>query len=167
MDEESFHAFYEQTARNLRGYLRSMLIDPAMVDDLLQESYFRLFNANLPASAEYGHRRNYLYRIATNLVYDHRRARRLEELPDDLAAVQAPATAQDIGRAFRRLKPKDRDVLWMAYVECFSHKEIAEVLRLRSASIRPMRIRPMRIRPMLARARARFADILRRRNIGE
>jgi len=157
MDEESFHAFYEQTARNLRGYLRSMLIDPAMVDDLLQESYFRLFNANLPASAEYGHRRNYLYRIATNLVYDHRRARRLEELPDDLAAVQAPATAQDIGRAFRRLKPKDRDVLWMAYVECFSHKEIAEVLRLRSASIRPM----------LARARARFADILRRRNIGE
>ena len=162
MDEESFHAFYEQTARNLRGYLRSMLIDPVMVDDLLQESYFRLFNANLPASAEYGHRRNYLYRIATNLVYDHRRARRLEELPDDLAAVQAPATAQDIGRAFRRLKPKDRDVLWMAYVECFSHKEIAEVLRLRSASIRPMRIRPM-----LARARARFADILRRRNIGE
>jgi RNA polymerase sigma-70 factor (ECF subfamily) len=161
MDEESFHAFYEQTARNLRGYLRSMLIDPTMADDLLQESYFRLLKANLPASTEPAHRRNYLYRIATNLVYDHRRSRKLDELPEDLTAGPSPDatqdTTQDIAQAFGRLKPKDRDILWMAYVECFSHKEIAEVLRLGAASIRPM----------LARARARFADILQRRGLGE
>ena len=157
MDEESFHAFYEQTARNLRGYLRSMLIDPTMADDLLQESYFRLLNANLPASTEPAHRKNYLYRIATNLVSDHRRSRKPEALPEDLTAVPTPETAQDIAQAFEHLKPKDRDILWMAYVECFSHKEIAEVLHLGSASIRPM----------LARARARFADILQRRGLGE
>jgi RNA polymerase sigma-70 factor (ECF subfamily) len=157
MDEESFHAFYEQTARNLRGYLRSMLIDPTTADDLLQESYFRLLNANLPASTEPAHRKNYLYRIATNLVHDHRRSRKLDELPENLTAASSPDTAQDIAQAFERLKPKDRDILWMAYVECFSHKEIAEVLRLGSASIRPM----------LARARARFADILQRRGLGE
>jgi RNA polymerase sigma-70 factor (ECF subfamily) len=157
MDEESFHAFYEQTARNLRGYLRSMLIDPTMTDDLLQESYFRLLNANLPASTEPAHRKNYLYRIATNLVYDHRRSRKLDELPEDLIAAPTPAATQDIAQAFGRLKPKDRDILWMAYVECFSHKEIAEVLRLGAASIRPT----------LARARARFADILQRRGLGE
>jgi RNA polymerase sigma-70 factor, ECF subfamily len=157
MDEESFHAFYEQTARNLRGYLRSMLTDPTTADDLLQESYFRLLNANLPASTEPAHRKNYLYRIATNLVYDHRRSRKLDELPDDLAAAPSPDTAHDIAQAFERLKPKDRDILWMAYVECFSHKEIAEVLRLGAASIRPA----------LARARTRFADILKRRGLGE
>jgi RNA polymerase sigma-70 factor (ECF subfamily) len=157
MDEESFHAFYEQTARNLRAYVRSMLIDPTMADDLLQESYFRLLNANLPASTEPAHRKNYLYRIATNLVYDHRRSRKLDELPEDLTAAPSPDTAQDIAQAFGRLKPKDRDILWMAYVERFSHKEIADVLRLGSASIRPM----------LARARARFADILKRRGLGE
>ncbi len=157
MDEESFHAFYEQTARNLRGYLRSMLIDATMADDLLQESYFRLLNANLPASTEPAHRKNYLYRIATNLVYDHRRSRKLDELPEDLTAAPSPDTTQDIAQAFDRLKPRDRDILWMAYVECFSHKEIAEVLRLGSASIRPM----------LARARARFADILERRGLGQ
>ena len=157
MDEESFHAFYEQTARNLRGYLRSMLIDQTIVDDLLQESYFRLLNANLPASTEPAHRKNYLYRIATNLVHDHHRSRKLDELPEDLTAAQSPDTTQDIAQAFGRLKPKDRDILWMAYVECFSHKEIAEVLRLGAASIRPM----------LARARDRFADILQRRGLGE
>ena len=78
MDEESFHAFYEQTARNLRGYLRSMVMDQNIVDDLLQESYFRLLKADLPASTDSAYRKNYLYRIATNLVHDHRRSRKLE-----------------------------------------------------------------------------------------
>jgi RNA polymerase sigma-70 factor (ECF subfamily) len=163
MDEESFHAFYEQTARNLRGYLRSMLnnqaIDRGLVDDLLQESYFRFLKAGLPDSTEPAHRKNYLYRIATNLVRDHRRARKVEELPEDSAdATSADSldTAHDVGRAFLKLKQREREVLWMAYVECFDHREIAEVLRTKAVSIRPM----------LARARARFGDILRRRGIG-
>lgn len=160
MDEESFHVFYEQTSRNLRAYLRSMLIDQDIVDDLLQESYFRFLNAGLPASMEPAHRKNYLYRIATNLVHDHRRSRKLEQLPEDRAAAtiaDSLNTANDVGRAFGRLKAREREVLWMAYVECFSHKEIAEVLRTKAVSIRPM----------LARARASFADILRRHGFGE
>jgi RNA polymerase sigma-70 factor (ECF subfamily) len=159
MDEESFHAFYDQTVRNLRGYLRSMVIDQYVVDDLLQESYFRLLNASLPASMEPAHRKNYLYRIATNLVHDHRRSRKREPLPDDRPAMtmaDSLDTAHDVGRAFGRLKPREREVLWMAYVECFSHREIAEALRTKAVSIRPM----------LARARASFAGILRRRGIG-
>jgi len=161
MDEQRFHAFYEQTHRNVRAYLRSMLIDQNVVDDLLQESYFRILKAELPASTELAHQRNYLYRIATNLVHDYRRSRKLETLSEE----QVPAvsklgsldTAHDVGRAFDRLKPRERDVLWFAYVECLDHKEIAGILQVGIASIRPM----------LARARAKFADILRRRGIGE
>lgn len=157
MDEASFHAFYEQTVRNLRGYLRSLLTDSGAVDDLLQESYFRLLNAGLSDSMEPAHRKNYLYRIATNLVHDHRKSRKPEELREDLAAAPSPDDTRDVGRAFAHLKPRERDLLWMAYVECFSHREIADVLRVGTASIRPM----------LARARGRFADILRRRGLGE
>jgi RNA polymerase sigma-70 factor (ECF subfamily) len=160
MDQESFCAFYEQTHRNVRAYLRSMLIGQNVVDDLLQESYFRFLKAGLPASTEPAHRKNYLYRIATNLVHDYRRSHKLETLPDELPAVSKLGsldTAHDVARAFDRLKPRERDVLWFAYVECFDHKEIAAILHVGIASIRPM----------LARARARFADILRRRGIGE
>jgi RNA polymerase sigma-70 factor, ECF subfamily len=161
MDEESFHAFYEQTHRNVRAYLRSMLFGQNVVDDLLQESYFRFLKAGLPASAELAHRRNYLYRIATNLVHDYRRSRKLETLSEEqlpaLSKLGSPDNAYDVGRAFDRLKPRERDVLWFAYVECFDHKEIAGILQVGIASIRPM----------LARARAKFADILRRRGIGE
>ena len=158
MDEESFHAFYEQTARNLRAYLRSMLMHHDIVDDALQESYFRLLKADLPNAMEPAHRKNYLYRIATNLVHDHRRSRKLEPLPEErmpLPTTGPPDASHDILRAFAHLKPRERDVLWMAYVECFDHKEIAEALRLGTAGIRPM----------LARARAKFGDILRRRGL--
>jgi RNA polymerase sigma-70 factor (ECF subfamily) len=160
MDEESFHAFYEQTARNLRAYLRSMLTDQSAVDDLLQESYFRLLKAELPDAMEHVHRKNYLYRIATNLMRDHRRSRKLEPLPEDSAASTRAGsldTAHDVGRAFGRLKPREREILWMAYVECFDHREIAQVLRTKAVSIRPM----------LARARGKFGDILRRRGVAE
>ena len=160
MDEESFHAFYEQTHRNVRAYLRSMLIGQNVVDDLLQESYFRFLKASLPASTEPAHQKNYLYRIATNLAHDYRRSRKLETLseePPAMSKLGSLDTAHDVGRAFDRLKPRERDVLWFAYVECFDHKEIAGILQVGIASIRPM----------LARARAKFADILRRRGIGE
>ena len=149
MDEARFHAFYEQTVGSLRAYLRSMLTDQHMADDLLQESYFRLLKAELPDAMETAHRRNYLYRIATNLVQDHRRSRKLEPLPEDSPA---PSTdfgdsAHDIGKAFAHLKPRERDALWLAYVECFDHREIAQILRMGTASIRPMLARALRKLP--------------------
>src|SRR5271169_6657618 len=129
MDEEGFCAFYEQTARKLRAYLRSVLADDVtLADDILQESYFRLLKADLPAGMDPAWRKNYLYRIATNMVRDHQRSRQMEQLPeerDDAAPESAFEEAQDIKDAFGRLKPKERDLLWLAYVECFSHQEIA------------------------------------------
>jgi RNA polymerase sigma-70 factor (ECF subfamily) len=164
MDEASFHVFYEQTARNLRAYLRSILNDHALVDDLVQESYFRIFKASLPADMDPLHRKNYLYRIAANLVHDHWRSRKTDELPEELPGecagpkkADSIETAHDIGKAFGRLKPREQDLLWLAYVEGLDHKEIAGILRTGAASIRPM----------LSRARSRFSDLLRRRGLGE
>jgi RNA polymerase sigma-70 factor (ECF subfamily) len=105
---------------------------------------------------EAAHRKNYLYRIATNLANDHYRSRRTEPLPEnEPASTTASSYSPDVERAFRALNPRERDALWLAYVECFSHSEIAEVLRLKTASVRPT----------LARAREKFARILRRRGI--
>lgn len=165
MDEEGFCAFYEQTARRLRSYLRSALRDDAgLADDLLQESYFRLFKASLPADMDLEWRRNYLYRIATNLIRDHRRSHRMERLPDDrlpddrqfASNGHSLDEARDVRQMFDRLKPKERELLWLAYVERFSHSEIAGLLQTGTASIRPM----------LARARANFAGMLKKRGYG-
>lgn len=160
MDEESFCAFYEQTARKLRSYLRSALRDEVtLADDILQESYFRFLKADLPIGMDDAWRRNYLYRIATNLIRDHRRSRHMESLPNEREYATHESSfdeVRDIRQIFGRLKPKERDLLWLAYVEGFSHSEIAGMVQAGAASIRPM----------LARARANFAGMLKRRGYG-
>jgi RNA polymerase sigma-70 factor (ECF subfamily) len=50
------------------------------------------------------------------------------------------------------LKPRDREILWLAYAEGASHKEIAEVLGLR----------PTSLKMLLFRARRRLAELLGR-----
>jgi RNA polymerase sigma-70 factor, ECF subfamily len=160
MDEEGFCAFYDQTALRLRSYLRSALRDEvSLADDMLQESYFRLLKADLPVDMDFAWRKNYLYRIATNLIRDHRRSHHMEPLPDERQCAAHDNSfdeARDIRQIFGRLKPKERDLLWLAYVERFSHSEIAGLLQTGTASIRPM----------LARARANFAGMLKKRGYG-
>lgn len=160
MDEEGFCAFYEQTAQRLRSYLRSALRDDAgLADDMLQESYFRLFKADLPIGMDFAWRRNYLYRIATNLIRDHRRSHHMQALPEERQFATDEHSldeARDVRHMFGGLKPKERELLWLAYVERFSHSEIAGLLQTGTASIRPM----------LARARANFAAILKKRGYG-
>src|ERR1017187_5589570 len=72
MDEETFRAFYERTARGLWAYLARVTGDRQLADDLLQETFYRFLRAAATHDSE-EHRRNSLYRIATNLARDVRR----------------------------------------------------------------------------------------------
>ena len=72
MTEEAFRAFYDQTARPVWVYLARMTGDRRLADDLLQEAYYRFLRVTVTFESD-DHRRHYLFRIATNLVHDHRR----------------------------------------------------------------------------------------------
>ncbi len=154
MDEESFRAFYARTARPLWAYLARVSGDRALADDLLQETYCRFFTSRPPEMTD-THRKNYLFRIALNLVRDHwRRSRGEPQYVTDMESAEgmaasagsAPAAAglergPELGSALERVKPRERELLWLAYVEGFSHKEIAEMTGLKAASLRPMLFR--------------------------
>src|SRR6476469_2798372 len=72
LDEESFRRFYEKTARPVWAYLARLTGDPHAADDLLQEAFYRFVRAAAPHEND-DHRKNSLYRIATNLARDHQR----------------------------------------------------------------------------------------------
>ncbi len=157
MSEAEFRAFYEQTAPQLRGYLRRVMGEPSGADDLLQESYLRLLRAP-SAPTEEAHRKHYLFRIATNLLRDHFRAAKRQPtvLPEATATETAHPThdlaiESDLHQLLCKLKPRERELLWLAYVEGYRHDEIAKLLSCRTASIRPM----------LFRARGKLAELLR------
>ena len=69
IDEETFRAFYERTARGVWGYLVRVTGERELADDLLQETYYRFLRAKSTHDTE-EHRRNSLYCIATNLARD-------------------------------------------------------------------------------------------------
>jgi RNA polymerase sigma-70 factor (ECF subfamily) len=155
MDEEAFRAFYDRTARSVWSYLAHITGDRSLADDLLQESYYRFLRAERRFENE-SHRRNYLFRIATNLAHDrHRRGRHAVSVPmpaenepgalvdgSDLAAETERRT--DLARAMATLKPREREMLWLAYAQGSSHKEIAESLGVRKASIKILLFRARR-----------------------
>lgn len=159
MDEASFRCLHQRTARPLRAYLTRCCGDLALADDLLQEAYLRYLRSGFEGEDD-NHRRNYLYRIATNLVRDHfRRARpESDEIPEHDGAPGHDETMEmrsDVGGAMAELSLRDRQMLWLAYVEGSSHREIARALGLRAASIRSM----------LFRARHRLAEKLKARGL--
>jgi RNA polymerase sigma-70 factor (ECF subfamily) len=150
MDEDAFRGFYDRTSRALWGYLSRISGDRQVADDLLQECYYRLLKSAVAFESE-AHRRNYLYRIATNLVRDSRRGPRpLFTDGVDVAEVAAPrgsADAEqrtDVRRAMGRLKPRERALLWLAYAQGSSHSEIADVLGVKTGSIKQLLFRARR-----------------------
>jgi RNA polymerase sigma-70 factor (ECF subfamily) len=162
MDEETFRAFYDRTARALWGYLSRLTGDRQLAEDLLQETYYRFLRANVTFESD-DHRRNYLFRIATNLVRDRHRRARLGGITTGFDADQdgPPSPAVDVAedcarrtdvhRAMARLKPRERALLWLAYAHGHPHTEIAEVLGVKTASVKLL----------LFRARRKLAELLR------
>ena len=161
MDESEFVRFYDATVRPLRGYLTRLSGNAALADDLSQEAYCRVLTAAAPPADADG-RRRYLFRVATNLCHDHyRRAKwdggSLDEThePADRGVERRLHQRGDVGVVLDSLTPRQRALLWLAYVEGMQHREIAEVLGLSRLSIRPL----------LFRARRRMARELRARGL--
>ena len=154
MDEDTFRSFYDRTARSLWAYLSRTTGDKRLADDLLQETYYRFLRAGGTYTDE-SHRRHYLFRIAVNLVRDHYRRPRFAPLPSaeerhhprsqsGAEAADRAARRIDLARAMARLKPRERDLLWLAYANGSSHDEIAASLGLKTASIKALLFRARR-----------------------
>jgi RNA polymerase sigma-70 factor, ECF subfamily len=168
VDQATFHAFFKDTAPALKGYLRLRCRNAALADDLLQETYLRLLRRPLPTLGT-AQLKSYLYKTASSVCADHYRARRQEapwkeETSDDAAGTDsddpigladgsAPDSLElplDMQRVFATLKPRQQSLLWLAYVEGFTHDEIAEVIGVNVGSVKVL----------LSRARALLAEKL-------
>jgi RNA polymerase sigma-70 factor (ECF subfamily) len=172
MDSDAFAGFYERSARSLWAYLARVSGDPALADDLMQESYLRFLCASRPelflADGEVAARR-YLFRIATNLLRDYwrrPRAASIEDVPEEFFVASASSAQADsqaiLSPALALMRPRDRQLLWLAHAEGYSHREIAEITGLATASIRLLLFRARRKIARLLREQAEPASSRRR-----
>jgi RNA polymerase sigma-70 factor (ECF subfamily) len=156
-DEAAFQVIYDATARPLWAYLLRVSGQRDVADDLLQETYFRFLGRKAGGGQlvmNEAETRSYLFRIATNLLCDRWRSGESAldgDAAEELVVDGDPAARMDVRRAMQALKPRARQLLWLAYVEGMSHAEIAEATGLSALSIRLL----------LFRARQHAAGLLR------
>ena len=134
MDEETFRGLYERTARGLWAYLVRTTGDRGLADDLLQETFYRFLRAGAAHENE-THRRNSLYRIATNLAVNHARDTKHEraaqnvylDAPDDETGT-TPEVADDEPTVEQRLLREERMAAIRKHVMALPERQRMAVL---------------------------------------
>ena len=152
----AFAVFYAATSRPLWRYVYHVTGNAADADDIMQEAFCRVLQAKVGALND-EERRRYLFRVGSHLVTDRwRKERRLRSWwsrnpPEtSVAASSSDERPSELSRTYAVLKPRERALLWLAYVEECGHEEIADALGVGRASVKVL----------LFRARARLRDLL-------
>jgi RNA polymerase sigma-70 factor (ECF subfamily) len=154
LDERVFAECYQHHSRALWSYLYRVTGKAADADDLVQDAFCRLLRAEVGGLDDEELRR-YVFRIGSNLLADRWRRATLEaswldRLRGHTDAHVDPEYDDSVSREFAALKPRERALLWLAYVEGESHQDIAAALGLSRGSIKVL----------LSRARGRLRDLL-------
>jgi RNA polymerase sigma-70 factor (ECF subfamily) len=154
LDERAFAACHEHDGRALWSYAYRVTGKAADADDIVQDAFCRLLQADVAGLSSEDLRR-YLFRIASNLIAD--RWRRSVREGSWLGRLRGEPVAQldreyddSVSREFATLTSRERALLWLAYVEGESHQEIAAALGLSRGSIKVL----------LSRARGKLRDLL-------
>ena len=148
-DEAAFPLLYRRYERRLLAFLVPYVGDLALAEDLLQETFLRVFRRRASYEPR-GPFRTWLFAIARNLALDQfRRRRPLREstspsgedsqvggdperlpdpAPDPLGVLAGREAATALRAALLELPEEDRAVILLSRLEGLRFREIAEVL---------------------------------------
>ena len=148
---DAFEQFYRDTAPRLERFAARLAGSRAAAEEIVQETYYRFLRSRFTGVSD-EERRRYLYRIALNLMKTQwaRERRRVEAGP---AEAVEPSASTEVAAVLERLSARDRALLWLAYAEGYTHREMSEVLGVGAASVKVL----------LSRARKRFLDLFKGR----
>jgi RNA polymerase sigma-70 factor (ECF subfamily) len=156
--KEDFDRLYRATYQRVFASLVLILRNPAAAEDAAQEGYLRAFKAwkswkqEAPAEA-------WLYRIALNVAFTHRRRERFYEIGEVIRRLGRPKESDpteviqpDLVRELRALPPKQAAALVLRHVHGFTNREIAAAVGI------PERTVASRLAAAKSRLQARLGD---------
>jgi RNA polymerase sigma-70 factor, ECF subfamily len=148
LSELAFQRLYDANATSIHSYLLAVSARRDVADDLLQETFCRLLlHPKTTAHLDTLELRRYLFRIATNLLRDRYRSGDTTPFADPPEPTTHPspdsslANTLDIRSMLQHLKPRERELLWLAYVEGMDHAEISAATGLNRLSVRTLLFR--------------------------
>ena len=136
-DEEQFDAFYSSNVKALRNYIYYKFGNAEEADDVVQESFIRLWKNCAKVTLETA--KGFLYKVATNLNTSLKRSEKVHLKYTERAVTidkdnESPEFVilekefmDKLTRAIEALPEKQREVFLMNRVEKKTYKEIAEL----------------------------------------
>jgi RNA polymerase sigma-70 factor (ECF subfamily) len=143
-DSIALETLYDRYASTVLGIAVRVIGDPAAAEDILQETFWRVWRQATTFQAQRGTFTGWLFKITRNLVIDRQRRRRarpqivasaqeefeIEQIPDPDADVSEQASIslkhQQMRRALAALPSAQRQVIELAYFYGMTRQEIAE-----------------------------------------
>jgi RNA polymerase sigma-70 factor, ECF subfamily len=167
-DIKAFESIVERYYARCVRFARGMLRNPADVDDVVQETFVRLYRA-LPRYEERQRFESWIFRILGNCcrtanTVQHRRD--VQDITDEFALERLPSPhrpdalfenewGDEVRRALAELPEYNREVFLLHYVEGFSYEEIERITGVRQSALK------MRVKRASDMLRARLAGVYR------
>lgn len=129
-DDDAIDGFVRKYYPAILRYCRLHLGDPALAEDMTQETFVRFFRS-LDHYQHYGKAANYLYVIAANCCRDHYRKPSetpLEALPEQADHASPLEEKLDVHMALARLPQELREVTILYFFQQCKQAEIAKIL---------------------------------------
>ena len=156
--KEDFDRLYQATYRRIFATLMLILRNPAAAEDATQEAFLRAFRAwagwkqDAPAEA-------WIYRIALNVAFTHRRRERPHEIGEVIRRLGRPKEPDpseleqtDLVRELRALPAKQAAAIVLRHLHGFTNREIAAAMNV------PERTVASRLAAAKERLRSRLGD---------
>lgn len=143
-DQEAFEAVFMQYQPRLRFYIRRLVASLDHTEDLLQDIWIKVIR-KVKGLRDPRAFTAWLYRIARNEVISRYRAQELslglsEEILESYGAEEEPDFSDEdaaaVHQGLDRLKPAQREVLTLFFLEQMSYKNIAQVLNVNLGTVR-------------------------------
>jgi RNA polymerase sigma-70 factor (ECF subfamily) len=144
-DRTALEALYDRHAATVMGICFKIIADRTAAEDVLQETFWRVWQSASTYQSQRGSLTGWLFRIARNLAIDvYRRERSrppaitetsdadpiLDRLPDlDINVAEQTQTnldAQQVRNALKNLPPEQRRVIELAYFYGMTRQEISQ-----------------------------------------
>jgi len=137
-DHEAFRIVFDELQDNIFRFLYFKTRDVQVAEDLLQETFFKLWkNRNILDESQ--HLRSYVYTIAENLFLNYRRHLQVVRKHEELVQLTGPSSPdtplflleqeefnKQLTNAIEMLPEKVKDVFLLNRIENLSYQEIAD-----------------------------------------
>ena len=144
MNGEGLEQVYESCSGEIYVYLYSLCRNKSLAEDLTQETFVK---ALLSLPEGHGNIRAWLYKVARNLYFNHRKKEPASVALDEIAekadesdgpeeALLKKLRSRKLYEAVLRLEGKKREVILLQYFSGFPPTQIAAMLNITQGNVR-------------------------------